>query len=100
MFRIIVVLRVKNKADVGYIQGCLQEARAITLEEESYCQRFDIYHSESDPSVLILHEEWEQRQDWEDHRNKRAFLTVYEPKVLPLVEREPHISTLINTASI
>ena len=96
MFRILVLLKANNGKDVPFIRDCLRDISRITLAEEPCCKRLDVYHSQSDEQVFILCEEWDARQDWEGHRNERAFREIYAPKVLPLVEREPHISILVN----
>lgn len=36
-----------------------------------------------------------RKADWERHRTAKAFSEIYAPKVLPLVDRTPHISTLV-----
>ena len=36
-----------------------------------------------------------EKADWETHRMAKAVQEIYIPKVLPLVDREPHVSTLI-----
>ena len=96
MFHILVFLKVKDQKNLEYIAGCLGEISKMTLQEEPNCKRLDVYHSQADPDLFVLCEEWDQQKDWEDHRNKRAFKEIYQPKVLPLVERDPHISTLVN----
>lgn len=95
MFRIFVLLRAKDSSNAPFIEDCLKQVSAVTLAEEPCCRRLDVYHSDSDPAVFMLNEEWEAKTDWEDHRSRRAFQEIYQTKVLPLVEREPHISTLI-----
>jgi quinol monooxygenase YgiN len=96
MFVIIVNLKVKDKKDIGFVKMCLAEVSRITLTEEPCCKRLDVYQSENDDSIFILYENWEDRKDWEEHRNKTAFKDIYAPKVLPLVERVPHICNLVN----
>jgi quinol monooxygenase YgiN len=95
MFVIIVNLKVKDKKDVEFVGKCLADISRITLAEEPNCKRLDAYQSESDESVFILYENWEAKKDWEEHRNKTAFKEIYAPKVLPLVDRVPHICHLV-----
>jgi quinol monooxygenase YgiN len=95
MFVIIVNLKVKDKKDIDFVAKCLADISRITLSEEPCCKRLDVYQSENDESVFILYENWDAKGDWEEHRNKRAFKDIYAPKVLPLVERAPHICKLI-----
>lgn len=95
MFHILVILNVKRESDIKKVGGLLQEVSVTTLKEEPCCKKLDIYHSEADPSLFILCEEWNLKADWEAHREEKAYKEIYLPKVLPLVQREPHISQLI-----
>jgi quinol monooxygenase YgiN len=95
MFVIIVNLKVKDRKDIEFVKNCLADISRITLSEEPNCKRLDAYQSESDESVFILYENWNAKKDWEDHRNRTAFKEVYAPKVLPLVDRVPHICNLV-----
>lgn len=94
MFCVNVWLTVKNPADVNTVKGLLAEAVKWTRPEPG-CLRFEVYHSEANPAKFLLVEHWQQRTDWETHRTAKAFSEIYAPKVLPLVDREPHISTLV-----
>jgi quinol monooxygenase YgiN len=94
MFCINVWLTVKNAEDVGAVAGLLAEATLWTRKEPG-CLRFEVYHSESDPKKFLLVERWGAKSDWETHRTAKAFSEIYAPKVLPLVDREPHVSSLI-----
>lgn len=94
MFCINVWLTVKDSENIGAVAGLLAEATLWTRKEPG-CLRFEVYHSEADPKKFLLVERWEQRSDWETHRTAKAFSEIYAPKVLPLVDREPHISSLI-----
>lgn len=94
MFCINVWLTVKDPDNIGAVGGLLAEATLWTRKEPG-CLRFEVYHSESDPKKFLLIERWGQKSDWETHRTAKAFSEIYAPKVLPLVDREPHISTLV-----
>lgn len=94
MFHINVWLTVKNAADIDTVKGLLREAVQWTRKEPG-CLRFDVFHSEADPARFLLVERWQQKSDWETHRTAKAFSEIYAPKVLPLVNREPHISQLV-----
>lgn len=96
MFHIIVQLKLKEIENKDYVRNCLQKVAAVTLAEEPCCSKLDVFESETDPFVFILCEEWNRREDWIEHREKRAFKEIYAPKVLPLVDRVPHISRLVN----
>lgn len=89
MFCLNVVLTLKNAADAEEIEGLLTEACRLSREEPG-CLRFDVYHSEADPATFVLVEHWASEQAWQDHREEKAFREIYEPQVLPRVERVPH----------
>lgn len=96
VFCINVWLTVKDEhaGEVDEIRGLLAEARQLSLQEEG-CLRFEVYHSMSDPKVFLLTERWSSEQAWKDHRREKAFTDIYQPKILPRVDRVPHISTLV-----
>ena len=94
MFHINVWLTVKNASDIDTVRGLLANASRLSRQEPG-CARFEVYHSEADPARFLLCEHWQQKSDWETHRAAKAFTEIYLPQVLPLVDREPHISTLI-----
>ena len=90
MFHINVWLTVTNNANVGEVRSLLAEAGRLSREEPG-CLAFEVFHSQNDEKKFLLCERWESEQAWKDHRNEKAFKEIYQPKVLPLVEREPHI---------
>ena len=94
MFHIHVLLRVHEEQDVPEIGQLLAEAARLSREETG-CERFEVYHSQSDPLVFLLSERWQSEDAWKAHRDERAFREIYAPKVLPRVSRTPHISTLV-----
>lgn len=89
-----ILLQVKDSADVEKVRGLLVEQRRLSLQEPG-CLRFEVYHSQNDASVFILNERWESQAAVEAHRKAHAYTTVYAPQVLPLVNRTPHPSTLV-----
>ena len=94
MFCINVWLTVKEAADIEPIGKLLAEAARLSREEPG-CLRFEVYHSQNDASRYLLCERWESKQAWEAHREEKAFTQIYQPQVLPKVDREPHISDLV-----
>jgi quinol monooxygenase YgiN len=94
MYQLNVWLTVKDPADVAAIRQHLTEQQRLSRLEPG-CMRFEVYHSESDPRKFLLHEHWETKQAWEVHRTARAFLEIYQPHVLPKVDREPHVCELL-----
>ena len=63
--------------------------------EEPGLERFVVYQSESVPGFFLLNEHWRSREDWETHRQGRMCKEIYEPLVLPLVTRTPHVASLV-----
>jgi quinol monooxygenase YgiN len=94
MFHINVLLTAKNEHDVADIERLLREAAGLSRREPG-CERFEVYHSQSDTRVFLLCEWWSSEEAWKTHKEQRAVQEIYLPKVLPLVERIPHISTLV-----
>jgi quinol monooxygenase YgiN len=94
MFCINVWLTVKHAADVDDIRSLLAQAASLSRQEPG-CLRFEVYHSQLDRRCFLLVERWESQAAWEAHRQERAFTEIYAPRVLPRVDRVPHISTLV-----
>ncbi|QDU38841.1 Antibiotic biosynthesis monooxygenase [Maioricimonas rarisocia] len=94
MFCINVILNVKSEGDVATVRDLLTEAGRLSRSEPG-CIRFEVCHSQSDPQTFILCERWESEEAWKQHREEKAFTEIYKPQVLPLVDRVPHISTLL-----
>jgi quinol monooxygenase YgiN len=94
MHCILVWLTAKDASNIPQIRGLLGEAGRLSRAEPG-CLRFDVYHSENDATRFLLCEHWETKADWEAHRTGQAYTEIYQPQVLPLVTREPHISALV-----
>ncbi|MBI1900135.1 MAG: antibiotic biosynthesis monooxygenase [Planctomycetia bacterium] len=95
MFCVNILLTVKNPADAAEIAGLLAQAARLSRAEPG-CLRFEVYRSQSDERVFILCERWESKAAWETHHTAEAYTTIYHPRVLPKVDRVPHISTLVD----
>jgi quinol monooxygenase YgiN len=94
MFAINVVLTVKNESDTDRVRELLTQCGRLSRSEPG-CLRFEVCDSQDDPRVFILVERWESEQAWQDHKQRQAVQEIYLPQVLPLVDRVPHISTLL-----
>ncbi len=92
MFCINVLLTVKDPKDVPFVREVLAQVVRGARKEKGVL-RFDIYHSEADPLRFFLNQHWTNKEDWQAHIAHQTFREIYEPQVLPLVVREPHIST-------
>ena len=97
MFHINVWLTVKNPVDIPKVRDLLVESARLSRPEPG-CSRFDVYHSEGDAKKFLLCEHWESKKAWEIHKEAEAFTTIYQPQVLPLVDREPHFSEMISSS--
>ena len=95
MLYLNIWLTVKDPGDVEKVRGLLAEAAGLSREEPG-CSRFEVYQSNNDPTRFLLHERWQSQAALDQHRTAKAYTTIYHPQVLPLVNREPHPSTLVS----
>jgi len=89
-----VLLTVKNPEDVATVRELLTEQARLSIEEPG-CERFEVYHSQADRQQFMLVEQWQTAADLTQHKEAKAFTELYIPKVIPLVERVPHLSDLV-----
>jgi quinol monooxygenase YgiN len=89
-----VLLTAKNPIDVPAIRDLLAEAMRKSRAEPG-CLRFDVYHSSAEPRRFTLVEHWASQEALDAHRLAEAYLQIYKPHVMPLVDREGHPSTLL-----
>ena len=94
MFHINVWLTVNDPNNIALVHDLLARCVAGSRAEDG-CVRFDAYHSEADARRFLLVEHWRSKEDWEVHRTRKTVTEIYVPQVLPLVTREPHISSLV-----
>lgn len=89
-----IILTVKDAANVAQIKELLTEQGRRSRAEPG-CARFEVYHSKNDERKFILNEHWESQAALDEHRRAYAYTQIYQPKVLPLVDREPHPGDLL-----
>ena len=94
MFCLNVWITVKDPSHVETVRGLLTELGRLSRAEPG-CIRYEVCHSQADATRFLLCERWESQAAWEHHRTLKGFTEIYQPQVLPLVNREPHISTLL-----
>ena len=94
MIYLIILLTVKDEADVEKVSELLAEQGRRSREEPG-CLRFEVYHSTTDRTRFVLNEHWESQSAIDAHRKAFAYTQIYQPKVLPLVTREPHPSEML-----
>lgn len=84
-----VLLVVTNVANIDEVKKHLVKLATQSLLEPG-CARFDLFHSESQPELFMLIEQWASQEELDAHREAEAFQQIYVPHVIPLVERMPH----------
>lgn len=94
MISLIVLLKVKQAADVDVVRQLLAQAGQLSRQEPG-CQRFEVYHSQADPQQFVLCEHWASQAALDAHRQAQAYTTIYQPQVLPKIDRQGHPSTLV-----
>ncbi len=94
MIYLNVLLTVKDPADVAKIRDCLIEQGRLSRQEPG-CARFEVYQSNNDPTRFVLNERWESQAALDAHRLAKAYTQIYQPLVIPLVDREGHPSQLL-----
>ena len=94
MIYVNVILTAKNAADVEKVRDLLKQQGQLSRGEPG-CVRFEVYQSANDAKVFILNEWWTDQEALDVHRKAHAFTTIYQPQVLPLVDRVPHPGTLV-----
>jgi quinol monooxygenase YgiN len=94
MIHLNIILTVKDPSRVDEVKRLLAEQGRLSRAEDG-CARFEVYHSSADARVFVLHEWWESQAALDAHRTEKAYTEIYKPKVLPIVERVPHPSVLV-----
>lgn len=94
MHAINVILTVKNESDIDRVGELLREAGRLSRTEPG-CRQFEVCHSQNDRRVFLLVERWESKESLDVHRTAQAYTTIYQPQVLPLVDRVPHVSDIL-----
>ena len=85
-----VLLRAKDPQRITEIAELLRQQASLSSVEPG-CERFDVFQSEAEPELFLLIEVWASEGHLAQHRKAEAFTQLYQPKVLPLVHREPHL---------
>ncbi|MFN6103072.1 MAG: putative quinol monooxygenase [Planctomycetaceae bacterium] len=94
MLYLNVHLTVKNSTDIETVRQCLVELTHLSRAEPG-CLRYEVYHSHNDPSKFEIVERWADQGALDQHRKARGYTEIYAPRVIPLVDRTPHPSTLL-----
>lgn len=94
MIDITVILTAKDPTTLSELRKLLANHVNLSRQEPG-CQRFEAYESQSVPGSFILIERWDSQSALDLHRTAPGFTTIYVPRVLPLVERVPHICQVL-----
>ena len=89
-----VVITVKEERDIDEVKSLLLEQTRLSRLEPG-CERFELYHAQSDAKVFILVERWSTPEALDQHRLAHAYVEIYKPKVLPKVDRTPYSCSLL-----
>lgn len=89
-----VILNLKNINDAKKVGSMLATLAELSREEPG-CDRFEVYHSQSDAQIFMLVERWITQEHLDEHRKADSFAVFYMNNVIPLVNRVPHPCTLI-----
>ena len=89
-----LLLTVKHETDIDQIRDLLTQQGVLSREEPG-CARFEVYQSQAEPQLFMLIERWETANDLSAYRKAKAFREIFEPLVLPLVDRTAHTSELL-----
>jgi len=89
-----VVLTVKSTSDIPTVAEKLTALATASLQEPG-CERFEVYHSDTEPTLFMLIERWSSQQALDAHREASAFQEIYIPSVIPLVSRSPHLCRIL-----
>ena len=85
----------KDAKDVPEIRELLREQGRRLSRAEPGCARFEVYQSNVDETRFFLIERWDSNEALDLHRKAKAYTEIYQPKVLPKVDRQGHVSTMI-----
>lgn len=94
MFAINVVLTVKDESQADQVADLLRRAGQLSRQEPG-CRVFEVCRADNVSGVFNLVERWDSKEAWEVHKTAEAFTTIYQPQVLPLVERTPYFCTIL-----
>ena len=89
-----VILTVKDPAQQKNVAQLLAKLKDLSLTEDG-CERFEVYQSQTTTDTFFLIEHWRDDAALEQHRQAPAFTEIYQPLVLPHVNRSPHLCDLL-----
>ena len=94
MVDLTVILTANDLANLPELRTLLATQVQMSRAEPG-CIRFEAFESQTVPGTFILVERWESQAALDEHRKATACMTVYFPKVIPLVSRVPHVCSVL-----
>jgi quinol monooxygenase YgiN len=95
MIYLNVWLTVKDPQQVDSLRQLMASAAELSRTEPG-CVRFEVYQSRNDPKRFLLHERWESQAALDQHRKAKAYTTIYQPQIMPNVDRDGHPCDLVS----
>ena len=74
-----IILTVKDERDIEVVRDLLYEAMRKS-RNESGCERFDVYHSQTEANRFTMVEHWSSQEALDAHRQAEAYTTIYKPR--------------------
>ena len=71
-----VVLTLKDAADIAFVRSTMTELGRLARTDAG-CVRFEVYHSQSDPRVFFLNEQWKDAASLDAQRKSKPFVETY-----------------------
>ena len=85
----------KIRTDVDRLRGCSPMRQISRGKSRAACDLKSINHKTTQRNFFSPND-WESQADLDRHRTAKAYTTIYQPQVMPLVEREGHPSELVS----
>lgn len=92
---LVVILTAKDRSSMDELRELLRE-QASRSRAEPGCERFEVYEGTEGSGTFVLVERWESMAALETHRSGEACQMLYIPRVLPLVDRVPHLLSRVD----
>ena len=90
MIDLIVILKIKDHENLPLLRELVAQ-QILMSREEPGCIQLDALESQSEMGTFILVEKWSSQEALDAHRKAHACTTLYFPKIVPLVDRTPHM---------
>lgn len=94
MVDLIVILKIKDLNNLAMLKELLAQ-QILMSRQEPGCIRLEAHESQAEPGTFFLVEQWASQEALDVHRTAHACTTLYFPKIVPLVDRTPHMSVQV-----